>query len=383
MWKFFKPVLKASAIVAALISMLVFIPNFLQIFVFLDPKLWGNSINQLSLITLCAFILIFLAFVLVLTIVRWLWLQWRKKHPVKTASANGVKALVTPDHLESSPQTCTNINNSFTSILISVLSIISGVVYSLYFVGRTYTDNYYSQLGIPSSFMNYSQQDYAYFGARIDTLIITFVYLLILIGFLRYWFTQQQLNPDYRKLDFIYSVFYLSLYSLLLLFLAFIYIFNPNLAKEPALIIAAIVATMITAGAQIMILFLDHGVLNRIRKGKVVSAIFIITIIVSLLFFPFISAKAWGLYMGFLKSKAPISNYPIVELHTTHKIIDKIDWYSSDNISYTNADTLYLVLNNDNYLILKAATRPNDIFVIKTEDVLSTTFLVDSNKTTQ
>jgi hypothetical protein len=381
MWHFVRQILKAAAIFAGIFAALVFVPNLFSVFAFLKSSQWNNSLTALLLVTALIYLAFFISFILLFSIAGLIAIWWRKSHPHKPLKTT----MVSPPEL-SVQSSATQTEQppvislpSFSNALTWSLGILSGLLYALYFVGRTYIENYYAQFGIPSYYISYAQHDYIYFGAQIDTLLISGAYMLILVGFLRYWLHQPVRELSYGKWDLVFAISYLILFSIVFVFVVIIDLFNTNLANEPGMIMASIISAVVVAGIQVMITYFDRGILNRIKVGSVISVFFMITVSISLLWFPFVTAKAWGLLMGHFKASTITEIYPKVDLEVSTKITDAINWTPTNHSSYKNSDTLYLILKNDKYMFLKKTAVPRDIIILNTENVLSTTVYASDN----
>lgn len=246
---------------------------------------------------------------------------------------------------------------------------LTALIYLLYFVGRTYSDAYLSALKIPAGIMNYSLEDYAYFGARIDNLIITLLFTSIVVGFLLYLFPLQTSAPvkSYRKSDLIVGLGYFIYFAAILAGMVVFIVFAPSKRAAPPLVFGILMACTVTVGCSILLLY-DTAIASRIKRGKIISKLFVTGIAITLICFPYMSANAWGTFKGIIKS----DRYPLVELHATYQVIDDVRWEVVTDNSLRTAEDLHLILSNDKYLILKSGAEPSNVYIVRLEDILST-----------
>jgi len=357
--------LKGAAIISGFFSFAFFISQFLTVAAILDVSLWNNAFANLAFITITNFIVLFAASFVLLTVIWFPVNWWRKRHPIATAS--------TPieDHGETAVETANIVGSPFDRLRYVTLFIggLSAFLYLLYLVGRTYYDSYLSGLGVPKGIVNYRLDDYVYFGAQIDTLIIAATFTVILIEFIMFWFRKNELaNRGYNGWDFWLGLGYLVYFILILSFFAFVTVFRSDLDNVPAVIIAILMACAGTAIFLITILQ-EKSILLRIARGKFTRKIFVASVIITILVFPYMSAKAWGSFKGIT---AKINTFPQIELCATRQLIDSIQWQPTGNGTFRSTENLYLLIRTDDYLILKSATRPNDVYVVKLTDILST-----------
>lgn len=356
-------ILKGAAVISGFFSFAYFISQFLTVAAILDVSLWNSVFANLALITIINFVVLFAAsFVLLMVI--WLPVNWwRKRYPAATA-------IPVEDHRENAVSVSNIIGSPGYRFKYETLFIagLSAFLYLLYLVGRTYYASYLLCLGVPKGIVDYRLDDYVYFGAQIDTLIIVATYTVILIEFIMFWFRKNELaNTRYSRWDFWVGFVYLVYFILILSFFAFITVFRSDLDNVPTVILAILMACAGTAIFSI-ILLQDKGILLRIAKGTLTRNIFVASVIITILVFPYMSAKAWGSFKGIT---AKIDTFPQVELCATRQVIDGIQWQPTGNGTFRSTENLYLLIKTDDCLILKSATRSNDIYVVKLTDILS------------
>lgn len=360
-----KRVLKAAAIMAGILSFAYFISQFLSFVAVLDVSLWSNAFTNLLLSMLFGFVILFIAAGAFCTVIWFPVNWWRKRHPSATAIASD----------ENQGETAAEIANiarpsgeQFKYTISLFLGGLGAFSYLLYLVGRTYYDSYLSSLGVPKGIVNYRLDDYVYFGAQIDTLIIAATFTAILVGFLMFWFRRREIpHRRYAKGDFLLGLGLVVCYSLVLAFFAFVEVFRSDLDNVPAVILGILMACAGTAIFLIIILS-DEGLLSRINKGKITRNIFVASVIITILVFPYMSAKAWGAFKGI---GVKLTTFPQVELCATRQVIDGIQWQPTGNDTFRSAENLYLIVRTDDYLVLKVAARPNDVYIVRLTDVLS------------
>jgi MFS family permease len=367
-----KRVLKAAAIMAGILSFAYFISLFLSVVAILDVSLWSSAFANLLISAFFGFVMLFIAFG-VLSIVIWFPVKWwRKKHPAATAIApDKDSGEMTAEKAGVSP------SEQFRYTISLFFGGLSAFLYLLYLVGRTYYESYLSSLGVPKGIVNYRLDDYVYFGAQIDRLVIVVTFTAILIGFLMFWFRRREMtHRGYKRWDFLIGLGYFLIFTLILAFFAFVTVSRSDLDNVPAVIFGILMACLGTSILLIIVLY-DEGILSRITKGEIIRKIFVASVVTTLLVFPYMSAKAWGAFKGIT---AKLNTFPQVELCATQKVIDGIQWQPTGNDSFRSAEELYLIARTDDYLILKVAARPNDVYIVKFTDVLSTRVFDSSKK---
>jgi hypothetical protein len=306
-----------AAVISGFLSFAYFISQFLTIAAVLDVSLWNSAFANLALITIINFVVLFAAsFVLLIVIwfpVNW----WRTRHPVATKPAPvedlGDVAVIATNNTGSR-----DYRFKYETLFIAGLS---AFLYLLYLVGRTYYDSYLSGLGVPKGIVDYRLDDYIYFGAQIDTLIIAVTFTVILIEFIMFWFQKNELaNTRYSRWDFWVGLVYLVYFIIILSFFAFVTVFRSDLDNVPAVILIILMACAGTA-IFLIILLQDKSILSRVARGKITRKIFVASVIITILVFPYMSAKAWGSFKGIT---AKLNSFPQVELCATRQVIDNI-----------------------------------------------------------
>jgi len=259
-------------------------------------------------------------------------------------------------------------NRGFNKALNSILAGIPAFGYLLYFIGRTYSIAYYSTIGIPIGIANLDFWDYLYSGAKGFNLIITVIFTLMFLGFLWYLTESRQIDYQnvYRRRDFIIPFGYLVYYAIVLVFLAAIGWFYPASKINPVYIIGSLMACLVVSGFSILIL-LDKALVARIKKGRVISRLFLLAVVIGLILFTYTSADSWGRYNGFIAT----DSLPLVEIYAPYQVIDDIQWEITSTNSFRTVDDLHLVFSNEQYLILESSRGKHNLYVIPTDDILS------------
>jgi hypothetical protein len=356
-----------SAILAAIIFFLGFIPQFLLLLLNIDNPLFSKALANLAIGGLGAFIICFIALVIILSISVIIVTVWRLYHPGKTKVVGG--KLAEPKPSSSGPLPEVSPVRTLNTRSIIAIGGISGFIYFMYYIGRAYSDGYSAVLGVPSSLIHYEIQDYVYFGAQIETIWITLMFTAILIGFLVTWFRRYPIeDKPHARWATVGILAYLVLYGLALLLFAMYQIFRPDLVVEKAFVVTILTTCIFLFGAIIMVLYFDPDTFARIRIGKIKTKIFITVAIITLLIAPYMSGKAWGAFKGQIVN---INDFPNVEIYTTRQIIDGINWVSVDSVTFRSASSLHLILKTAEYVVLKAGGDDNSVYVLKQSDILS------------
>lgn len=264
-----------------------------------------------------------------------------------------------------------SVNNKH-DIAMRIVTVIPVFVYFLFFVGHTYSEAYLKRLGIPVSLINYDFLDYVYFGAHIDNLLITLAFTFAFFLLISYLQRSVSTGETYQRVALIISMFYLVWYTIALATTAIVTIFNPHVIIHPAMTMAVIISGMISLGFAILI-FTEKGLIQRIKRGKYLSPLFLSAVILTLICFPYMFTSAWGTFKasGFPYRDLNLSSNTLIEMTTDYPLIEEIRWESKDNNSYVNADRLFLVLKNEEHLFVKTNLRELETYIIRSEELIS------------
>lgn len=258
--------------------------------------------------------------------------------------------------------------------VLKIASIIPVFVYFLFFVGRTYSEAYLRTIGIPVSLINYDFLDYAYFGAHIDNLLITLFFTGIFFGLIWYLYFMKPASDGYtyKKVDLGFSLFYLTYSTVALSGMTLVLIFNPYLIVHPAMVFGIIVMSMMSVGLAIL-LFTDKGLIQRIKKGKYLSRLFVSAVALILICFPYMFTSAWGAFKAtsFPYRDLGLSSKTLIEVTADYIPIGGVNWEIKDDNSYVNTDRLYLILENQGYLFIKSDLKELDTYVLRVDKVKS------------
>lgn len=259
-------------------------------------------------------------------------------------------------------------------------------IYLLYLIGRTYITTYLSQLGVPEV-IKLNVGEYIFYGTRVDTLIIAFLFTAIFIGlirFLRYkpsnirkstinkvsntkkeapkWLTKIKEIPEKAPPYFVYSyfiygafVFVVSIFSLSL----------DSAPYHPSQIMLAMIPLTILIIFSIIFLLSDVSYIVWVKARKRMSVVFTVALIIQLAFFPSISSMAWGAFRGYIAN----DNLKTVEISCVTPLINGIEWKLNSLGIFTNGDSLYLIYGDDQHIIVKS--KDNVINVLNTKDILA------------
>ncbi len=377
--KVWKRILKASAIGAALIFALSFIPQFLLLLLHIDRPEFGKALANLALAGAFMFIFGFIALVILCYILVVIAKIWRRYHPRVSVNDNqGPPTEAIPPALgqDSGPIGVSKVPSARRYFYL-LTGGISGFIYILYYVGRAYCEGFYLSVGVPKSFINFELHDYIFFGAQVDTILITGAFTAVLVGLLMTRFfprTEQSKLVDsfINRSSVVLALGYLVLYDLALVLFAYFQIYRPDLVVEPPFVISILMTCMVTLGILIVILYFDKDGLSRIRNGKIKRSIFITAAIVTLLFSPYMSGEAWGAYKGQI---VKLTGFPQVELYANRELTDGIKWVPIDNVTYKSDQELYLIVKTTEYVILKTSDNSSAVYVLNPSDILSTKIL--------
>ena len=253
-------------------------------------------------------------------------------------------------------------------VLNGILAGIPAFGYLLYVTGRSYSDAYYSTIGIPNGIVNFDFWDYIYFGARDFKFLISLAFAVMFARFVLYLTesTQEYYDDHYPRLQYGFIIFYFVWYVVTLLVLIAYTWLDPTLKTDLVYSLTAIMLCVATSGFSIMIL-LDKKLLVRIKDGRVISQVFPWLIALVLIFFPHTFADAWGRFEGMMAK----DSQPLVELYAPYQVIDDIEWEPTSNNSCRTVDDLRLLFSNQQYLIVEAVTDGHSLYVVAIDDILS------------
>lgn len=370
----YKGILRGCAIIALVLTALGFIPQFFSLLVNIDNPKFSIALANLILYGVITFISIIIGLIILLIIFAVTLTIWRKFNPrsIKDKKETTVKEILPP---AKTPPTVTMPSSNFWAnrrVLYMSISGISGLLYIMYYVGRAYYEGYFAALGIPKDFMSYQIYDYIYFGAQIDTILITVVFTAILLKLLTTWFYVSVQSRPYSKNAVIFINVYLVIYAVILLCCVFLQIFRPELIIQKPLIMGILMTCIILLTLLVMVLYFDEDSFSHIRNTKTLRGIFIATAIITLLFSPYMSGKAWGVLRG---ETIRINDFPQVELYTNKILDDSIQWASADNITFRSDQKLYLVMKTSEYEFIKSTDNTSSVYVFSVSDILSTKIL--------
>jgi hypothetical protein len=366
-------IIKKCLLISAILVLFVCIPTFFTLLLNIDNPDFNKAFSNLILFGIISLISLFVVIFLILCL--WEILKTArskyispKKKVVKQKKLEEGK--VTPKQIPISTSVkTTNILHSKQYFLTSIGGI-TWLVYILYYVGRAYTEGYFTPLGIPKDCISYQLQDYVYYGAQIDTILITIIFTLILGKLLMTWFSPPtgEIRP-YNKYADIFVLGYLCLYSVgLICFGVFIQIFRPDLVIKTPIIIGILMFCILLLSLLVMVIYFDSDMFSHIRTTKVKRSIFIITAIITLLFSPYMSGLSWGAFKG---QTTKLANFPKVELYSNRELIDEIPWVPVDNTTYKSNQELHLILKTNDFLFVKTTDDTSPVYMFKPSDVLS------------
>ena len=293
---------------------------------------------------------------------------------IKEMYGNGLHTVVEyarHDAKEKRGNVMQNVNKKYDTVM-RILTGIPVFVYFLFFTGRTYSEAYLRTIGIPVGLVDYSFLDYAYFGAHIENLLITLVFTGIFGGLIWYIMKPASDGYTYKKIDLGFSLFYLIYSAVALSVMTLVLIFNPHLIVHPAMIVGIIVMSVMSVGLAIL-LFTDKGLIQRIKRGKYLSRLFVFAVVLILICFPYMLTGAWGAFKAFSfpYRDLNLSSKTLIEITVDYIPIEEISWEIKDDSSYVNIDRLYLILVNEGHLFIKSDLKELDTYVLRTDEVKS------------
>jgi len=262
-------------------------------------------------------------------------------------------------------------------LLISAATLFGAL---LYFVGRRYTDAYFSTVGIPSNLLRFEVADYMYQGAHPIEMLIALGFTVLGIGLLRFVTRQNNAaeSKPYTRMTTIFIVGYFVYFVFMLVILALLDIFG---VRDVALTLAALVSSLFAAGWGIM-MFFDQNLLSRVKRSRRLSRLLVLGGALSVFLFPYLGAGAWGAYMGtYDTSPQRISQvFQTIVLTAKQPIIEELAWESQDEGIFQTKDRLYLLLSNNGRLFIRAEGWDDKLFVIYSDTLYSFTLDTSSNE---
>lgn len=253
-----------------------------------------------------------------------------------------------------------------------VFAVLPVFVYFLFFVGRVYSEAYLKTLEIPPSSIKYEFFDYAYFGAQLDTIIITIIFTFIFFGLIWYLRTKTKGPYKYKKSELAFAISYLIYSVIILIISSVILMFNKEVLNQPAAVVMSIATTIMPATFIIMTL-IDRGLIGRIKEGKILSRLFVASVIITLLFFPYIASSGWGAFKTYISPyrELNLSSNTLVEISASHPLINDVNWEPKGDDSYVTTGELFLILENDSNLFIKTNLKESETYIISTDDIIS------------
>lgn len=259
-----------------------------------------------------------------------------------------------------------NQSNGLLKGLRLILPAITVFGYLLYFTGRTYSEAYYSTIGIPLGILNFDFWDYVYSGAKSLNIILPVIFTAIFVGFFYRYLPEKQIYfPGVRLRDVICPWLLSVYYAIALVFVGIAGWYSPALKAELPYILISF-ATCIFFSLSILVLW-DKATVARIKEGRLINWLFSVAIALGLIFFPYTSADSWGRFEGVRAS----DNHPLVQLYAPNQVIDDIQWEVTSTGSFRTVDGLRLIFSNEQYLILESGMDKCSLYVIPTDDILS------------
>jgi len=255
-------------------------------------------------------------------------------------------------------------------IVAAVGAGITTFVYLLYFVGRTYSQSYFATLNIPNGIIDSSFADYAFIGAQWHNLIIVLLFTAVVIGLFLFQFVPNMTNSRQRVStgDKVFGLGYFVYFAVVIIFSAVVLSFS-QLSK---FVIAFLFIFPLGSAVWFLLVLSDKKLASYIKRGKVRSNIFIAATVAIIILFPYTCSTGWGTFSGIFEFDKNPHGYPLVELTSDRILIDDIKWNkSSDNFSYKTDESLLLVISNDKFIALKSNSKPNNMYIVKIEDILS------------
>jgi hypothetical protein len=278
--------------------------------------------------------------------------------------------------------------NGKNNIVMQIVSAAPVFVYFLFFIGRAYSEAYLKILGIPASSVKYELSDYAYFGAQLDTLLITVVFTAIFVCLVWYFRTETDGSNKYKKSELALIISYLPYSVIVLIVSSAIFIFNKSVINQPAAVIMAIMTTIIPAGL-IIITLTERDIVKRIKRGRILSPLFVASIAITLIFFPYLSSSGWGAFKAYTSpyKELNLSSNTVVEIYASHPLSSDLKWDTTEDNVYVTTDELFLILENDSNLFIKTSLntklKESKTYIISTADIISYSISTKEPETTQ
>ena len=378
----FKDILKRSVLVSAILVLVVCIPQFFILLLNIDNPGFINAFATLVVFGFSSIIWLCIGFIILLCIIITIITIWRKCHHIVVPQSEPKmvdKQILPPNFPPATPTAQSSNSWPVRRILYMSISGISGFLYIMYYVGRAYCEGFFSSWGIPKDLISFQFYDYIYYGAQIDTILITVIFTAILLKLLITWFFQnpEQTKP-YNKYGVMLVYGYLILYSVILLCCVFLQIFRSDLVIQKPLFMGILITCIVLLSFLVMILYFDQDLFSHIRSANIKKNIFIATVVITLLFSPYMSGKAWG---AFKAQITEITNFPAVELYANRELIYGIEWIPVDNSTYKTNQELYLIMKTSEYIFVKTSGNTSPVYMFKPSDILSTKILYSENST--
>lgn len=273
----------------------------------------------------------------------------------------------------------------------------------LYFVGRRYTETYFTAIGVPSTSLELSFADYAYSGANPIRLVIVILFTLVGIGLIRVLLAEQgkpviennyKINPKHEKLSkffnymhrwsarlfFAYITLLFVVYSFSLPIITLIEIFGdkPDPTEPPMLAYVSIILLMFTVGWAVTAFF-NKKTISMIVRFRIIRNFYIWGGIITFLLLPYLGAGAYGIFEGVIDIREQNigNNFDTVTLVAYQSLDVTIAWEKTPDGFYRTTGKLYLLTTNDESLFIKLNDKASQTIVIPKDQLYSFTISKD------
>ena len=188
------------------------------------------------------------------------------------------------------------------------------------------------------------------------------------VGFLLYLTEPRRTDSaeHYSRAEFAMVFFYFVLFVVVLLGFVIQAWLNPALKTSLGYAASGVLICLLTTSFSVYLLF-TRTLSARIKRGKFISQVFFVAIVIALVLFPHISADAWGRSEGIMAK----DNYPLVELYAPYQAIDDIQWELTTTNSFWTVDSLYLLYSNQQCLAVQSVVDGSSVYIVPIHDILS------------
>jgi hypothetical protein len=376
----FKRLLKTSALAAAAFTIIAVLPYLLLLLLRPDSPQFSQTFKSLALIWVIGFTELFLFFFILFSLVISIatTIKYFRNKNKETEVTENKSNIDTPETiLVNKAETNTNLHSPTKQLiskinLFKILGGISGFLYLMYYIGRAYAVGTFQSLNIPTSFMKFELQDYIFFGAQVDTMFITVMFLAVLVGLPVFGLIRHDVqilkNTFSTKFSLILMLFYFTWFNVIVLLLVYWQIFRPDFMTEKPVIMTALLSCIVTLGFLITTIFFDKETYVRITNGKIKSKLFFTGTAITLLFCPYILGQAWGAFKSQTTFSATTLKFEIV---ADSVLTDDFIWISTSDGGYKPNQALRLLAKTSEFAFFATSENETVVYAFRLSNILS------------